>query len=143
MRFRSALIGAALAALSITSASGEIRIKHDPGGLIYNHMNAFAQARDAGENVVIDGRCFSSCTLVLGIIPPDRICVTSRALLGFHAAWTFGDDGRPVPSAEGTAAMWTVYPPSVRRWLASKGGLSSKVIVLRGRELTSMYRTCP
>jgi hypothetical protein len=143
MRVSSVLAGAALAALSVTSASGEIRIRHDPGGLIGNHMSAFAQLRDMGESVVIDGRCFSACTLLLGIIPPDRICVTPRATLGFHAAWTYGNDGRRVHSADGTAAMWTVYPPSIRRWLTSKGGLSSKVIVLRGRELASMYRTCP
>jgi hypothetical protein len=143
MQFRSLLIGAAFAALSVTAASADIRIQNDPGGLIYNHMNAFARVRDAGENVIIDGRCYSACTLVLGIVPRDRICVTSRATLGFHAAWIPGQDGRPIRSEEGTSAMWTIYPDNVRRWIRSKGGLTSKVVILRGRELTSMYRLCP
>jgi hypothetical protein len=36
--------------------------------------------RDAGEQIVIDGTCSSACTLVLGIVPHDRICVTSNAV---------------------------------------------------------------
>jgi hypothetical protein len=142
MRLASVFAGAALAALIATSASSEIRIRNDPGGIIAEHANAFAQLRDMGESVVIDGRCISACTLVLGIIPPDRICVTPRAMLGFHAAWVHDRDGRPVTSASGTASMLSIYPTPIRRWLASKGGLSRKLIVLRGRELTAMYRSC-
>ena len=32
---------------------------------------------------MIDGRCLSACTLVRGVIPRERICVTRRARLGF------------------------------------------------------------
>jgi hypothetical protein len=142
MRFHFALIGAALAALNVTVVSAEVRIRNDPGGLIADHEFAFSQMRSAGERVVIDGRCYSACTLVLGIVPPDRVCVTSRAILGFHAAWVPGVDGEPIPSHAGTARMWQLYPAQIRRWLASKGGLSRTTIVLRGRELTSMVRTC-
>jgi hypothetical protein len=142
MQFRSIVIGVALATLSATSLYAEIRIRNDPGGIISEHMNVFAQLRDRGETVVIDGRCLSACTLVLGMLPPDRICVTSRASLGFHAAWVPGDNGRPVHSEYGTQAMWSVYPDNIRRWIRSKGGLSRKMITLTGRELASMYRVC-
>jgi hypothetical protein len=37
--------------------------------------------------VAIDGTCASACTLLLGVIPHNRICVTPRAVLAFHAAW--------------------------------------------------------
>ena len=37
------------------------------------------ELRKSGQRVVIDGTCASACTLVLGVIPHDRICVTSRA----------------------------------------------------------------
>ena len=59
---------------------------------------------------MIDGACLSACTLVLGIVPRERICVTQRAMLGFHAAWMPGPAGKPVPSAVGTQALWEVYP---------------------------------
>jgi hypothetical protein len=142
MQIRSILAGAALAALGVTTASAEIRIRHDPGGIIAEHIYEFARLRDAGEQVIIDGTCFSACTLVLGMLPPDRICVTSRAALGFHAAWVPGVDGRPVHSEQGTAEMWRLYPNQIRRWLTSKGGLTRRILVLRGRELASMYRSC-
>ena len=139
---KSVLLGVAFAALSATTVSAEVRIRHDPGGVISQHMEVFARLRDTGERIVIDGQCYSACTLVLGIVPPDRVCVTNRARLGFHAAWVRDYDGRPLPSPEGTATMWGVYPDVVRKWIVSKGGLSRKIVVLSGRELTSMVRRC-
>ena len=47
----------------------------------------FTAVRESGERVIIDGPCLSACTLVLGVVPKDRICVTPRAVFGFHAAW--------------------------------------------------------
>jgi hypothetical protein len=79
---------------------------------------------------------------VLGIVPPDRICITRRATLGFHAAWLPGPHGRPVRSEAGTQALWEYYPPNVRRWIHARGGLSSKMLYLRGGELASMYPQC-
>jgi hypothetical protein len=35
-----------------------------------------------------------------------------------------------------------MYPPHVRRWINARGGLSSKMVFLRGRELLSMYPEC-
>lgn len=124
------------------SAVAEIRIRNDLGGLISGHMREFALIRDSGRPVVIDGPCYSACTLVLGMIPQERLCVTPRARLGFHAAWAYGPDGRRVASREGTASLWSNYPPPVRRWITRNGGLSSKTIILSGRQLTSMYRLC-
>jgi hypothetical protein len=124
------------------TAQAEVRIRHDPGGLIDGHMQAFAQVRDSGESVVIDGPCYSACTLVLGIVPRNRICVTSRARLGFHAAWAYAPDGSKVDSPSGTASLWRVYPGHVRSWISRKGGLTRKMLVLSGRDLTSMYRVC-
>ncbi|HEY7458886.1 MAG TPA: hypothetical protein VH765_09050 [Xanthobacteraceae bacterium] len=139
---QSILIGVALATLSATTVSADVRIRNDPGGIISQHMQVFARLRDSGERIVIDGHCYSSCTLVLGIVPPDRVCVTPRARLGFHAAWVPGGDGRPLPSPEGTATMWGVYPDVVRKWITNRGGLRRELVILSGRELTSMVRPC-
>jgi hypothetical protein len=53
-----------------------------------------------------------------------------------------GPEGRPVPSAIGTQALWEIYPNNVRRWIRARGGLSSKMKFLRGRELMAMYPEC-
>ena len=79
---------------------------------------------------------------MLGVIPRERICVTSRARLGFHAAWHPGDNGQPTPSRGGTQLLMEVYPQQVRRWLARKGGLTPQMKYLAGRELAAMYSAC-
>lgn len=122
--------------------AAQIRITQDPGGLISNHIRTFEEVRNGGHDVVIDGPCFSACTLVLGMIPQERLCVTRRARLGFHAAWAYAPDGSKVMSESGTAQLWRIYPHSVRQWITRNGGLSSRMIVLRGRQLTSMVRAC-
>ena len=91
---------------------------------------------------VIDGRCYSACTLVLGMIPRERLCVTSRARLGFHAAWAYAPDGSRVASPVGNSQLWDLYPPEIRGWIVRRGGLTPKLMVLSGRELTAMYRAC-
>jgi hypothetical protein len=101
-----------------------------------------AALRHSGERVVIDGPCLSACTMILGVIPRDRICVTRRARLGFHAAWNPGDNGSPIVSAGGTQLLMEIYPQQVRQWINRQGGLKQRMVYLSGRELTSMYRTC-
>jgi hypothetical protein len=142
MRFCAILAGAVCAALSASNVSADIRITNDPGGIITEHIQRFASVRSSGERVIIDGRCMSACTLVLGMLPPERVCVTRRAVLGFHAAWVPGENGRPIRSEEGTTAMWSVYPAHIRRWINNKGGLTPKMLMLRGNELASMVQTC-
>jgi len=134
--------GALLAVSVITSASAEVRIQRDFGGQIGPYLYKYAMVREAGQRVVIDGPCLSACTLALAVIPRDRICMTPNAVLGFHAAWMPGADGRPVRSAGGTRLLMAVYPPKVREWIRRRGGLNGKIMLLRGRELAALYPSC-
>jgi len=127
----------------VSTASAQFRISEDRGGQIGPYLQQFAMVRDSGSQVIIDGACLSACTLVLGTVPKDRICVTPRAHLGFHAAWNMAPGGRQVYSEEGTQLLWEVYPTEVRSWLRRKGGLTPRMIYLRGKELASMYASCP
>ena len=138
----AALLGAVVAALTISNASAAVRIKADPGGQIGPYLENLALLRSSGEKVIIDGPCLSACTMLLGVIPRNRICVTARARLGFHAAWHPGDNGQPIVSRGGTKLLMDVYPQSVRRWIARKGGLNQRMMFLAGRELASMYPIC-
>jgi hypothetical protein len=143
MQVRATLLGAALLMMTMpTGASATMRIGDDIGGRIGTYVDQFSAVRNSGERVVIDGACLSACTLVLGIVPRNRICVTRRAMLGFHAAWMPGANGKPVQSAVGTQALWDLYPKNVRRWINARGGLSSKMVFLRGSELLAMYPQC-
>ena len=136
------LAGAAVAALMVSTAQAAVRIKADPGGQIGPYLENLVALRGSGEHVIIDGPCLSACTMVLGVIPRERICVTPRARLGFHAAWHPGDNGRPVHSREATQLLMEIYPEHVRSWIARRGGLSPRMKFLTGRELAAMYQTC-
>ncbi len=138
----AALLGAVVAALAISNASAAVRIKADPGGQIGPYLENLALLRSSGEKVIIDGPCLSACTMVLGVIPRNRICVTSRARLGFHAAWHPGENGRPIPSRAATQLLMDIYPEHVRSWIKERGGLSPRMMYLSGRELAAMYQTC-
>jgi hypothetical protein len=147
MRIRSLLLYAVLmatgmSAFGMTSASATMRIAEDRGGQIGQYLQAFGMLRSSGERVVIDGNCLSACTLVLGIIPPSKICATPRARLGFHAAWMPDGEGRVITSPMGTQALWNIYPNNVRHWISRNGGLSRKMIFMQGRELTNYIASC-
>ena len=142
MRIRGLLLCAALLVCGVSSASATMRIAEDRGGQIGQYLQSYAAVRESGERVIIDGNCLSACTLVLGLIPNERICATSRARLGFHAAWMPDDRGRPVTSALGTQALWKIYPDAVRHWINRHGGLSRHMIYLEGRSLTGIVASC-
>jgi hypothetical protein len=139
---RHALCGAAFAALSVTSAYSDIIIRRDPGGQIGHYLHAAERIRDSGERVIVDGSCLSACTLLLAVVPRERVCVTERAVLGYHAAWVPGANGEHVTSTSATRMMWDIYPGNVRRALARRGGLSRKMIFMRGREVAALYPRC-
>ena len=124
-------------------ASAEVRILSSPGGEVGGFLRLFEAVRESGERVVIDGPCYSACTLVLGMIPRERICVTRRAVLGFHGARLFDRAGKEysVPRSLNTAVA-EAYPKPVQDWIARRGGLTRKLIKLRGAELNRYYPRC-
>jgi hypothetical protein len=147
MKWQTALAGA-LASVFITvaastMASAEVRIEGDPGGEVSAYLHRFHEIRASGQRVVIDGPCLSACTLLTGIIPHDRVCVTPRAMLGFHAASYYDDATRSlVPTRAGSRLVMRLYPPAIRRWINAHGGLTPHLIELRGRALAALYHTC-
>jgi hypothetical protein len=102
----------------------------------------FEDVRASGERVVIDGPCLSACTLVLSVVPSDRICVTRRAVLGFHAARSIDRRGRTYAEPEASELVLEAYPSAVRGWIRRRGGLTSHLLLLRGRELAAIYPAC-
>jgi hypothetical protein len=142
MRTSIILLAATIAAGCIFPASASVRITADPGGQIGPYLERLQSLRKSGQNVIIDGACLSACTMVLGVIPRERICVTRRARLGFHAAWRPDQAGRQTVSQDGTELLMSVYPQQVRDWISRRGGLSPQLMYLSGDELSSMYPAC-
>ena len=120
----------------------EIRILSSPGGQVGPFLDLFEGVSKMGDRVVIDGPCMSACTLVLSVVPNDRICVTRRAVLGFHAARSIDRHNRQHAEPEATEHMLESYPMPVRDWVRQHGGLTSHLLVLRGRELDRFYPVC-
>jgi hypothetical protein len=132
----------ASALFTTTPAMAEIRIIQSPGGEVGPFLDLFEQVRESGERVVIDGPCLSACTLVLSIVPGERICVTKRAVLGFHAARSVDRRGRFYAEPEASDAVLQAYPGPVRDWISRHGGLSSRLLLLTGRDLVAIYPRC-
>ena len=138
---KAIIIAAALSA-AITPLRAEICILASPGGQVGPFLDLFDRVRESGERVVIDGPCLSACTLVLMTVPEERICVTRRAVLGFHAARSIDGRGRTYAEPEASRAVLESYPPPVRDWISRRGGLTSRMLLLRGRELAAIYPRC-
>ena len=141
---RRALATIVLLATALVSppAQAEVRILASPGGQVGPFIDMFERVRASGERVVIDGPCLSACTLVLSVVPDDRICVTRRAVLGFHAARSIDRRGRIYAEPEASALVLEAYPAPVRGWIQRRGGLTSRLLLLRGRELAAIYPAC-
>jgi ATP-dependent protease ClpP protease subunit len=142
MRLLRGIITAAILLSGIGACQAAVRIANDRGGLIARYFDTYQVLSASGQMVMIDGLCASACTIVLAAVPPDRICVTSKANLAFHAAWDFGVRGRAITDLEATRMLFAIYPVEIRRWIDRHGGLTPRTIFLRGRQLHAMYRSC-
>jgi hypothetical protein len=142
MKFATGLLAALLLLVGMGASHAVVRIADDRGGRIGTYVDKYQGLRSSGEAVIIDGLCASACTIVLGAIPRDKICVTSHAMLGFHAAWDFGANGRAITNPEATQMLYSMYPSPVRRWIAARGGLTPHMLFLRGKQLQALYRPC-
>jgi hypothetical protein len=142
MKSLTALLAAIFPLTGLGASDAAVRIVEDGGGRMGAYVDKYQGVRGSGEMVIIDGYCASACTIVLGAVPHDKICVTSRARLGFHAAWDPGSNGRRITNPEATQTLYSMYPFEVRHWIDQRGGLTPHMIFLSGRELTAMYRPC-
>lgn len=142
MRFAALLV---LLLLPV-SAQADVRITRDFGGHVDQYKKRYAQIRDRGERVVIDGICNSACTLVLGIVPLNKICVTPRAAMGFHQAYYDRryTAGLYVASYAGTDELMSYYPDTLKEWIEQKGGLARQMKTIKnGADLWAIIDPCP
>src|ERR1700739_759205 len=125
MKFMTGLRAVVLLLAGMSASQAVVRIGEDRGGRIGTYVDKYQDLRSSGQTVIIDGLYASACTIVLGAVPHDKICVTSHATLGFHAAWDFGANGRAITNPEATQLLFSMYPTPIRRWIAHRGGLAA------------------
>jgi hypothetical protein len=127
-------------------ARADMHITRDHGGYIEEYKARYQHVRDTHQRVIIDGICNSACTLVLGIVPLNKICVTPRASIGVHEAYydksfTFGIK---VTSLGGASELMSYYPDPLKDWIRRNGGLTTEMKKIKnGAELWKIVDPCP
>lgn len=131
-------VSSAQAQANRTPTPQNITINRDMGGSVYEYAWTVAKAAHNGSQVQIRGTCVSACTLYLAM-PKDQVCVTAGARFSFHLPYGASR------TANNRAAdyMMRKYPQWVRNWIASKGGLSNRMIHMSSTYASQFIATCP
>lgn len=116
---RALILALCLLATPALAADPVYRIavtREDPGGNVFDYLAKYRNWYHQEATVRVEGECDSACTLVLGMMPLDRICATANAEFGFHAAARDGHYAKAM-----TELMWEMYPARVIRLLTPLG----------------------
>jgi hypothetical protein len=116
----------------------------EPGGVLHEHMQRWRELVQTGSDVEVRGPCFSACTMIMAVVPKERLCFGDYASLQFHLA-TDRASGRIAINA----SMWMLmqYPRDIYDWPMARGGVPNMGVhdfwVLEAPELWAMgYRRC-
>jgi hypothetical protein len=132
MKVRQLLLAAVLCLSASVVRAEVVDISDDHGGLVASYQSQWQQLAARGVSVRIVGPCVSACTILVGYIPRERICVMPSAYLGFHWATTQFH----------TLELMTIYPADIRQWIGQHGGLTSQLILLKAPAIYRYFRKC-
>jgi len=124
-------------AAAIPANASEITIRGDNGGYITKYAERMQTMLNKGTLVRFSGNCLSACTIYLAL-PQSQTCVTKNVTFLFHAPFGAGKDGNRIAHNY----MMNKYPAWVRRWIASKGGLTTKSLKMKYSYASKYMRTC-
>lgn len=96
------------------AAAETIDVSDSHGGSVAAYSQRWKALAARGVKVRIVGACQSACTVLLGYIPRDHICVMPAARFGFHTAH------RP----DMTGVLWHAYASDIQGWINARGGLT-------------------
>jgi hypothetical protein len=122
----------ALVLLPSVSLAETVNVSDNHGGSVAAYDARWAGLAARGVDVRIVGPCQSACTVLLGHIPRDKICVTPGASFGFHLAH--------LQSA--TATLWNAYASDIQAWINQHGGLTKDFIWMRAPETYRVFKKC-
>lgn len=147
----SVLVLLMLAALLLSGCAGTISpvwqqrvvIKNDRGGYIHRFQLKYARWARQNKEVAVDGYCASSCTMAIGMIKRSNLCVTPRAVWGFHGSYVQTITGKQENPGD-THLMTEQYTDDINAWIESKGGLHTykTMLLLKWPETQTYFRVC-
>ena len=130
--FSAAILAAALLLAASAANATTVAVSDDHGGLLSLYQARWADLAAQNVDVEIVGPCVSACTILLGYISSEKICVTPKASLGFHrATMQFATD-----------ALWRAYPDAIRDWIVQHGGLTYELLWLQAPDIYRFFRKC-
>jgi hypothetical protein len=128
----SLLVVALLLSLSGNVSAETIEVSDNHGGHVADYDSRWAGLAARGVDVKIVGPCQSACTVLLGHIPRNKICVTPNASFGFHLA----------NLASATATLRSAYDSDIQAWIDAHGGLKKDFIWMRAPDIYRYFKKC-
>ena len=119
-------------AATLPARAETIDVNDAHGGSVAAYNARWAGYAARGVSVRIVGPCQSACTVLLGHIPRERICVTPAARFGFHQA--------NLPQM--TAVLWSGYASDIKAWINAHGGLQKDFIWMRAPDTYRYFHKC-
>jgi hypothetical protein len=110
MKVRELLLAAVLLLSASVARAEVVNVSDDHGGLVASYQSQWQGLAARGKSVRIVGPCVSACTILVGYIPRERICVMPGAYFGFHWATTQFH----------TQELWSIYPADIRQWMRAR-----------------------
>src|SRR5215470_6576038 len=126
------LLTALLCCLAAPAIAETIDVYDNHGGSVIQYNARWAGLAARGVNVRVLGPCQSACTILLGHIPRDRICVAPAARFGFHLA----------NRQDATQMLWNAYQADIRSWIDAHGGLKKNFIWMGAPDVYRYFKRC-
>jgi hypothetical protein len=126
------LIAALICVIAVPAAAETIDVYDNHGGSVAQYNARWAGLAARGVSVRIVGPCQSACTILLGHIPRNRICVMPAARFGFHLA----------KRQDATQMLWAAYQADIRGWINAHGGLRKDFIWMGAPDIFRYFRRC-
>jgi hypothetical protein len=111
-----------------------IVITYDRGGRLIDYYNRINRNRT--RRVIINGSCLSACTLWTSV---PNICVTTQAIMMFHAARNIETNDISYIMSEW---MMGQYPRQLQDYINAHGGIYNGDIWVNYSELRNIFPTC-
>lgn len=132
MLLRAIRIAVALALITSRAAAETIDVSDNHGGSVAQYNQRWAGLAARGVDVRVVGPCQSACTVLLGHIARNKICVTANARFGFHLA----------QKDFATGMLWNAYQADIRGWINQHGGLKKDFIWMGAPDTYRFFRKC-
>ncbi len=102
-----------------------VLVGRDGGGNVALYIVKAEDYRADQSLLAFNGRCDSSCTLLLSL-SPEQICLMPGASFRFHAPIAKSTEARKFA----TEVMMEKYPNWVKSWISEHGGLKPQLIIM-------------